>query len=350
MLDPPLGNHPRFLLEDEPFAKANAVLDEFLSRQGASQIRDPLKRAMLQHDLWAVFDVLAQAPPREFHLQWIALPRQQRHRNLLEMKLARAIRSLALSRAEIESLPDTYGAAINSGAFSGVLESNRFDFLPHDLFATNSGWLEIAPSSGPMTSEPQILTHTLIAGGRSFFRTFVKPPAGYHGTNFNSPRHPERTQFLLLREMICLDENWRMVPTHVVESIQFRTGYRTKPSKDQPEQLHQFAREVELSRSLLFQAKQGVLRPIVKGEPRARGYSSLGQLRDDEKGNIEPLMAFPQNCGMCHGDALFLFSHVAAVLKPARSASIEPIARWKQEKGKLDQLRKFILSSPSDDK
>ena len=120
VLDPPLGKHPSFLLEDEPFSKANAVLDEFLSRQGASQIHDPLKRAMLQHDLWAVFDVLAQAaPPGEFHLKWIALPQQQRHRNLLKMKLAQAIRSLALSRSEIESLPDTYSAAINSGAFSG---------------------------------------------------------------------------------------------------------------------------------------------------------------------------------------------------------------------------------------
>src|SRR5947208_2747900 len=31
ILDPPLGIHPRSLLDDEPFTRSNAVLDEFLS-------------------------------------------------------------------------------------------------------------------------------------------------------------------------------------------------------------------------------------------------------------------------------------------------------------------------------
>jgi len=57
VLDPPLGDHPRFLLDDEPFARCDAVLDEFLSQHGAERIREPLKRAVLQRDLWAVFDV-----------------------------------------------------------------------------------------------------------------------------------------------------------------------------------------------------------------------------------------------------------------------------------------------------
>src|SRR5438093_876660 len=38
VLDPPLGYHPKFLLEDEPFARCNALLDEFISRRGATLI------------------------------------------------------------------------------------------------------------------------------------------------------------------------------------------------------------------------------------------------------------------------------------------------------------------------
>src|SRR5436309_2048584 len=50
----------RLLLEDEPFARCNALLDEFISWHGATLIHEPLKRALLQRDLWAVFDVLAE--------------------------------------------------------------------------------------------------------------------------------------------------------------------------------------------------------------------------------------------------------------------------------------------------
>jgi hypothetical protein len=42
VLDPPVG---RFLLDDGPFAKANLILDEFLDKQGATLIDDPVKRS-----------------------------------------------------------------------------------------------------------------------------------------------------------------------------------------------------------------------------------------------------------------------------------------------------------------
>jgi hypothetical protein len=362
VLDPPIGYQPRFLLEDEPFGKCNALLDEFLSRNGAALIRDPLKRTLLQRDLWAVFDVLAQAgqdpsahvgepgPP-------LRSPMQERRRTTLERKLAQVIHSLALSRKEIEHLPDTYAAAIQSGAFTDILATNRYDYLPHDLFSANAGWHEIKPGYHSM-SDPPILQHTLIAGGRCIFRVFVKLPVGANETNildrvavagsrFNTNRSgalPRETQFLLLREMITLDENGQMVPTHVVESVQFRTVTPT----------HGFVREAELSRALLFQGQQGGLRPIPKGEPRVRMYNSLGHLHTDEKGNGLPQIGFPRDCSDCHAlsvlNQALMFSHVAAFAPPVRSVSIEPIARWKEESGKLDLLRKFIASPASNGK
>src|SRR5262249_25461444 len=34
VLDPPIGYHPKFLLDNEPFTRCNALLDQFLNRDG----------------------------------------------------------------------------------------------------------------------------------------------------------------------------------------------------------------------------------------------------------------------------------------------------------------------------
>src|SRR5260221_494436 len=96
---------------------------------------------------------------------------QEEHRSILERKLARVIRSLALSPMEVKSLPDTYTAAVQQGAFSNKLENYAGNFLPSDLFATNTPWFEVQPE--------HLLNHTLMVEGRSVFRAFVKPPAGF---------------------------------------------------------------------------------------------------------------------------------------------------------------------------
>src|SRR5947209_5849268 len=51
VLDPPLGIHPRFLLDQEPFDRCNAALDEFLTTHAEQLFHDPLRRAILQRDL-----------------------------------------------------------------------------------------------------------------------------------------------------------------------------------------------------------------------------------------------------------------------------------------------------------
>jgi hypothetical protein len=230
------------------------------------------------------------------------------------------------------------------------LATNRYDYIPHDLFDAKSGWHEILPGE---LKKPSILQHTLVAGGRSIFRAFIKLPPGVSDKAIldeaivNIQRNPGKpcfgipfgTQFLLLREMISLDRNGEMVPTHVVESVQFRS--RTKESG--------FARESDLNRALLFQGRQGGLRPIPKGEMRTTGYGNLGHLHDDQHGNGPPRRRFPGNCAQCHSfvnNQEALLSNAAAFLTPARSASIEPLTRWK-EAGKLDLLRKFIIAPAS---
>ena len=66
-LDPLLWDNTKYHLSGESHDRALRVLDEFLQTHAERLIPDPLKRAILQRDLWAVFDWL---PP----LWIIAIP------------------------------------------------------------------------------------------------------------------------------------------------------------------------------------------------------------------------------------------------------------------------------------
>src|ERR1051325_1256834 len=78
-LDPLLGPDSEYLLLPPAYDRAIAVLDEFL-KSGPGSLSDS-KRAVLQHDLWAVFDWTTEnfTHPEE--------------RNALRLRLAHAIRS-----------------------------------------------------------------------------------------------------------------------------------------------------------------------------------------------------------------------------------------------------------------
>jgi hypothetical protein len=95
------------LLGGESYAQASACLEEFIEARGERLVTDPLRRALLQRDLWAVFD-------------WTARRSDTRTPGgrALQRRLATVIRRLTLSPAQIDSLPDTYRAAAASGAFA----------------------------------------------------------------------------------------------------------------------------------------------------------------------------------------------------------------------------------------
>jgi len=101
-LDPLLWDQTKFLLSGPSYQRATKLLDEFLSTNGERLITDPLKRAMLQRDLWAVFD-------------WC--PRIDLGKKELMPRLARVIQRLELSPDQIRGLPDTYGTAVASKSF-----------------------------------------------------------------------------------------------------------------------------------------------------------------------------------------------------------------------------------------
>src|ERR1051325_8143528 len=105
-LDPLLWFDTTYLLTGSSHQRAIQLLDGFLVTHAENLINDPLKRAMFQRDLWAVFDWLAS--------QTDPYPSQRR---ALETRLAQIIRRVALTKEQITSLPDNYALVVQSNVY-----------------------------------------------------------------------------------------------------------------------------------------------------------------------------------------------------------------------------------------
>lgn len=226
-LDPLLWNDTAHLLEGESHGKALELLNEFVSKRGERLIRDPLKRAFLQHDLWALFD-------------WSASGWHSRHadeKERLQMHLARVMRRIALRADEIARLPDNY---VRAEAASSAL-------FPRGLFQRESEWINIGVSQGGFIA-PEHAEHF---GGRSVFHVFLRLPTGREATlaylerlrsferswiyaeatkaddyrttlNPKLPQFPAGTMWALVRRMNVIDADGELRATPFIESIQLR--------------------------------------------------------------------------------------------------------------------------------
>jgi len=94
-LDPLLWLSTKYLVTGSSHKRAIELLDEFLRTRAERLVSDPVKRAVFQHDLWKVFD-------------WLAIPGGERDaaRRALGSRLAKVMRRVALTRDQIERLPD----------------------------------------------------------------------------------------------------------------------------------------------------------------------------------------------------------------------------------------------------
>lgn len=227
------------------FQKIDPLLDEFLHRDGASLISDPLKRVVFQHDTWAAYDhLIALNNRRTGDLQ----TRSRRH--TLYRKLAKCMQQLAISTKQLEQLPNTSAAAVTSGAF--VRQHNRdadANDLLHGLLTEPDEWVEIDfyyPDMHEDIMDRFISLRARSFPGRSHYRIFDRFPEGRnqvvtylkdleeHGIDWNvsiqfgftqlwkdAPQIPVGTEVLLLQQMIALDDQLQPVPTEIVESVQF---------------------------------------------------------------------------------------------------------------------------------
>jgi hypothetical protein len=261
-VDPLLWRETQHLLRGPSYAGAIRVLDEFLASNGERQIRDHIKRAVFQHDLWAIFD-------------WLALRSESDRtaRSALMQRVARVMRRVALSQKDIEALPDSYAAAIASGAFAADASQPQ-PRLPRELFSPTGPWVAVGGS------QPLVPQHAAELG-RSAFIVLWNLPGGSAETreylqklwnfpqpfvidetfqfardgevrakvNQNLPTVPDGTQIALVRKMLLIADTGAIVPSNIVESIQLRAF----PGR--------IFSEVRFSRGALFNGRQVVSGP-----------------------------------------------------------------------------------------
>jgi hypothetical protein len=226
-------NLTKHLLTEPSHRQALAVLDEFINTHGEKLISAPLKRALLQRDLWELFDWSSPA--------WNYV----NERKELQRRLAVVIRRLALTTNEIASLPDNYAQA----------EKNLLPDLPQGLFETNGDWVNLSPDQYEYGNDEIAPAHDHSSGGCSPFLVFMRTPNGrpattnylyqldtfdrvwtYETNRFGDspyfheflnyspdlPQFPAGTEFALVRRMCVIDTGGNIVPTPIIISIQKR--------------------------------------------------------------------------------------------------------------------------------
>jgi hypothetical protein len=352
-LDPFLWTETEHLLAEPSHERALRALDEFLRTHAENLIHDPVKRAMLQRDLWAVFDwSVQQFPARD-------RPSYSREKEELQARLAKALRRLALTPEELKSLPDNYSQATASGAFAREydLADRQRPFLPLDLFDPLGPWVCIKPS--PESDSGVAKMHIWNVSGRSGFFVFVKLPEGRKATmdyfqslwnfpqswvqgptsaadqareNPDLPSFPAGTEVALVRRMTLFDSQGNLTASSITESVQIRVYHSITTTEERflngnmAEVIKNSGQdffELKLSRPLLFSGKNGGLRAVTPSEKELPTFQSIG---DDPLEGVHGGPPFAdktlpemQGCVWCHsGGGVRSLNSRSSLLKPNR--------------------------------
>lgn len=320
-LDPLLWWETKYLVSGPSHQQAMSLLNEFLSTHAEKLIADPLKRAMLQRDLWAIFD-------------WLTVAGEHRtEREEMQAKLAEAIRRVALPAEQIKGLPDNYAAAIKAKAFATDYQPDKpaNAFLPTELLQPDSPWILIGDANGRISAPSHV--HSTPFQGRSTFLVFIRLPGGRDATlgylqqlrkfprpwiyntdrsmdveplvpNPELPQFPEGTQTALVRRLILIDDQGNLTPTNITESVQLRV-YRAIPPgtgiRQDEARRTQDVFEFGLDRRKLFEGEAGGLRAVLPGEKhfslfRAHGIDWFENMDDPE--NLQGVVL--SSCASCH--------------------------------------------------
>ena len=312
--DPLLWPTSKALLSGNSSTRARSVLEEFVITHGERQISDAVKRAVLQSDLWAVFDWAAggdQAMPARLEL---------------ESLLSRALMQVALPTSEISDLSDNYAEAIASRKYPRDFDPAAPDrpFLPPDLLATNGPWVNIG-----VVGEVTAPAHTRFTSGRSVFRVLLRLPGGREATmqylkqldetpqpwiiNSDYPRSPdpvlfnpalpqvpEGTQVALVRQMVLINTSGELQVSPIIQSVQLRVYRHIDQHKLQRDSQAVF--EFRMSRELLFAGKHGGLNAVARDQKELATFNALPEDPFESKDKL-PLNSVLDRCFACHRDA-----------------------------------------------
>jgi hypothetical protein len=307
-LDPLLWDHSRYLLTGPGGKPALVVLDEFLAQGGEKLIKDPLRRALLQRDLWALFD-WATSPGWMRHTEF----KQEKKdpfkgpRKELATRLLRAVQRLALAPAQVAALPDNYAAALAARTLPAAHDPGhpKAAFLPPDLWQPQGPWVLLGDKEGP----PLARTHVKFFGGRSTFLVFLRLPQGRDATleylgelrgwsragrRGDPPQFPPGTQVALVRQLLLIDDRGDIAPTRLTETVQVRIFWHVNKGIFEPHAPDEQRFEIKLRRQDLLAAKAGGL-VAVKDEDHERDFLLFLGNNAGERGS--PVLA---SCRHCH--------------------------------------------------
>lgn len=254
-VSPLLWKESRYLLLDGTLTRLLPSLAEFngLSRD---QIKayPTLNRAILQHHLWTVFDWTTQ-PGLSTGDDARVLPSKLRK---MQTDLAVAIEKLALSDAEIQSLPNPLIATAATENFSTKYnaDESKQPFLPRDILEDQGPWVCLSKVDH---SVPAIV-HTESVAARSAFQVLMRLPEGraaalryiaelgalrtpwirgkqpqytlipeapslrdldYHD-NPLTPQFPVGTQFALVEQALLINDSGKLTLSPLVRRVQLR--------------------------------------------------------------------------------------------------------------------------------
>jgi hypothetical protein len=287
-LEPLLWHESQHLVEDRSNARAVALLEEFVA-DGQKLIEDPIKRALIQRDLWMVFNWLETGHPQMFRPQRMDAAAIRAAKERLRSPLAKAIQRLALTPEQIRRLPDNYAAAIASGKFV-----NRFDlaqagrpYLPADLFAAGSEWVCLGRNEGIATpqhlqqsnpfSNSVLQVYLRVPGGREAGLVYLRQSKQYaestERTTARRPHLPKGSEAALVRRALLVDNTGQPTLSPLVESIELRMTVGDPPAviaapvggRPDPPAWMSF-HEIRLSRGQLLAGQAGGLRSMEADE------------------------------------------------------------------------------------
>ena len=369
-LDPLFWTETRFLLSEPSHSSALHILDKFLEAQGQNQVYDSVKKAVLEHDLWAVFD-------------WSALTNTDHaeQRRELQIRLAEIMHRIALSKNEIASLPDNYKAAVESGELAQQYDPGHRDraFLPPDLFQAKGDWVCITGSLGA----PVAKLHTMTFSGRSRFIEFIRLPQGRKATldylhalrDYQDPQgrqhmgdrimlsspavpqFPAGTQLALVRQMNLFDRDGSLVSAPITESVQIRVFHKVSANgpnwqyDQNAAAASQDVYEIKLNRANLFAGKSGGLGAVTRDDQDFRFLQSHGF---DFDGPVRTL----DGCAKCHtGSGIYSVRSVASLLRSdqAESRATDAYSNeatttllWKQDRYNWGLLNDYWKTAPAE--
>jgi hypothetical protein len=359
-------HHP-YLLSGPGHREVLTLLDEFLDKKGEGLVKEPLKRALLQRDLWALFDWTADPG-------WPKLDEKKRfvkERGELQSRLVRMLPRLALSAAEIEKLPDNYAAAVKAKRYPAEFQANRKSaaFLPADLWDPKGPWVLLGDREGGLLAGQ----HVQFFGGRSTFMIFLRLPEGRDqtlkyvdqlsewlkkgakGGPATVPQFSANTQFALVRRTLLLDAQGEIRPTPLTEQVQLQILHDPTTAPDRPTTAPdrkpgvQTFLEFRLRREQLLAGKAGGLGavPDDEGEWQHLTFYGGGPLIDGFA-VVLPIMA---SCRRCHSHGPGVLSinsffgskwHVTSPGDEERR-----ISAWKRQQDSWKLLEEIKKSVPS---